>query len=92
MLAAWRQQGVHSAAAVGAQEAQRGRLHVVGDDGQPRAYEVRLGITDGTATEVLVLPGSPLGAVLKEGATVVTGLTGGAAPTARPTSGPRLPF
>ena len=73
-------------------QAQRGRLHVVGDDGQPRAYEVRLGITDGTATEVLVLPGAPLGAVLKEGATVVTGLTGGAAPTARPTSGPRLPF
>jgi HlyD family secretion protein len=74
-------------------QAQRGRIHVVGDDGQPKAYDVRLGITDGTATEILVPQAAPLAAVLKEGAVVVTGLSGGtAAPAARPSSGPRLPF
>ncbi len=76
-------------------QAPRGRLHVLGDDGQPRAYDVRLGITDGTATELLVVQGTPLAAVLTEGTTVVIGLGGaarGAAAPARPSSGPRLPF
>ncbi len=71
----------------------RGRLYLLGEDGQPRAYSVRLGITDGTATELLVTPGSPEAQVLKEGARVITGV-GSPAPaaTGRPSGGPRLAF
>ena len=72
----------------------RGRLYLMGDDGQPRAYNVRLGITDGTSTELLVAPGSPEAEILKEGARVITGVGGPAAApgTNRPTGGPRLAF
>ncbi len=59
----------------------RGRLHVLGDDGQPRVYPVRLGITDGSMTEVIIPAGSPEEAVLREGAAVIIGVTGGAAAT-----------
>ncbi len=80
-------------AEAGTRQVARGRIHLLGDDGKPRAYNVRLGITDGTMTELFVPPGSPLAQVLKEGATVITGVVGGAAPgTPRPPSGPRLPF
>lgn len=66
----------------------RGRLYVMGEDGKPRALSVRLGITDGTSTELLVAPDSPDAQVLKTGARVVTGVV--AAPAAP--AGPRLPF
>ncbi len=66
----------------------RGRVYVLGDDGKPRALAVRLGITDGTATELLVAPDSPEGQALKVGARVVTGVV---TPPAAP-AGPRLPF
>lgn len=76
----------------------RGRIYLMGEGGKPVAYNVRLGITDGTSTELLVAPGSPDAAQLKEGAAVITGTlsagaagAGGAAP--RPGStGPRMPF
>ena len=76
----------------------RGRLYLLDAKGKPVAYNVRLGITDGTSTELLVAPGSPDAAALKEGAAVITGTlsagaagAGGAAP--RPGStGPRMPF
>lgn len=71
----------------------RGRVYLLGDDGKPRAYNVRLGITDGTMTELIVPPESPLAQVLKEGATVITGVIGGATAGApRAPAGPRLPF
>lgn len=71
----------------------RGRIHLLGEDGKPVAYNVRLGITDGTMTELIVPPSSPQALVLKEGATVITGVIGGAAAGApRPPAGPRLPF
>lgn len=66
----------------------RGRVYVMGEDGQPRALSVRLGITDGTSTELLVAPDAPEAQVLKAGARVVTGVV---TPPAAP-SGPRLPF
>ncbi len=74
----------------------RGRIYLLGEDGKPRAYNVRLGITDGSMTELLVAPGSPEAAVLREGAVVVTGVGAAASPAggggaARP-SGPRLGF
>ena len=76
-------------------QASRGRIYLLGDDGKPVAFNVRLGITDGTSTELIVPPGSPDAGVLKEGAVVITGtITPGApAQPARPaTTGPRMPF
>jgi HlyD family secretion protein len=75
----------------------RGRIYLLGADGKPVAYNVRLGITDGTSTELLLAPGAPEAAVLKEGAAVIIGTvaagTGGAqAPKPATPSGPRMPF
>jgi HlyD family secretion protein len=70
----------------------RGRLHLLADDRRPRAYDVRLGITDGAMTEILVPPGSPLAEVLREGTTVITGVGGAAQASSRPAAGPRPPF
>ncbi|HEU5191303.1 MAG TPA: efflux RND transporter periplasmic adaptor subunit [Methylomirabilota bacterium] len=56
---------------------QSGRVWVLGPDGKPRAVTVRLGISDGTSTELL-------GGELKEGEEVLTGTLapGTAAPKA----------
>lgn len=71
----------------------RGRLYVPGADGKPRALSVRLGITDGTHTELLVGPNAPEAAELREGASVITGVTGGSTATpARPGGAPRMMF
>jgi HlyD family secretion protein len=74
----------------------RGRIYLLGADGKPAAYNVRLGITDGTSTELLVAPNSPNADVLKEGALVIIGTTsaGSANSSAqqRGPSGPRMPF
>ena len=73
----------------------RGRIYLLAQDGKPRAFNVRLGITDGSSTELLVAPGGPNGADLAEGALVIIGVqpTGGAAGAgARPPTGPRMQF
>ena len=75
----------------------RGRIYLLGEDGKPKAFNVRLGITDGSSTELLVAPGVPNAAELKEGASVVIGVqspagSGGAGASGRPPSGPRLQF
>jgi HlyD family secretion protein len=71
----------------------RGRIYLLGGDGKPRAFNVRLGITDGTSTELVVPPNAPEAADLKEGAVVITGVsTPGSPPAARPTAGPRMAF
>jgi HlyD family secretion protein len=71
----------------------RGRIYLLGDDGKPVAWNVRLGITDGTSTELIVPAGSPEAPVLKEGAVVITGtVTPGSAPPKPATTGPRMPF
>ena len=67
----------------------------MGADNKPAAYNVRLGITDGVSTELIVPPVSPGADALIEGATVITGVvTANAGATARPaaTGGPRPPF
>jgi HlyD family secretion protein len=71
----------------------RGRLYLLDAKGKPVAYNVRLGITDGVATELIVAPGSPNAGELVEGATVITGVNapGSAAPRSGPT-GPRPMF
>lgn len=80
-------------AEMGSRTATRGRIYLLNAEGKPVAYNVRLGITDGTSTELIMSPNSPNADVLKEGATVITGVSGGAATTgARPSTGPRMPF
>ena len=70
----------------------RGRIYLLAEGGKPRAYAVRLGISDGVMTELIVAPNSPDAAVLVEGATVITAVVtpapGGARPPATPP--PRL--
>jgi HlyD family secretion protein len=71
----------------------RGRIYLQGSDGKPVAYNVRLGVTDGTSTELMVSPNSPNADKLIEGATVITGVSAAATGNApKAPSGPRLPF
>ena len=67
-----------------------GRMYVLDGEGRPRAMNVRLGVSDGSMTEVL--PGSQA-AELAEGAEVIVGSKSTAVGTVRPTgNGPRPPF
>lgn len=79
----------------------RGKIYLMGADGKPKAYNVRLGITDGSSTELIVTPNSPDAAELVVGAAVIvgtvnTGATAGSSgsSSARPAgaAGPRMPF
>ena len=82
-------------AEAGSRTSSRGRIYLMGEDGKPKAFNVRLGITDGTSTELLAGPGGQLPAELKEGAVVIVGIqpsASGASPAGRPSTGPRLPF
>jgi len=65
----------------------RGRIHLLGADRRPVAHDVRLGISDGVATELLVGPAGAGAEALKEGATVITGVNAPNAPNA-PAGGP----
>ncbi|MFC7459968.1 efflux RND transporter periplasmic adaptor subunit [Hydrogenophaga defluvii] len=67
----------------------RGRVFVLGADGKPQAFDVRLGISDGSMTELMMPANSPLADTLKVGAEVIVG-TQSAAP--RAASGPRFSF
>ncbi len=79
-------------AALAGRQSTRGRIYLMGADGKPVAYAVRLGISDGSSTELLLGPNAPQAAVLKEGALVIIGaVAAGTAPGGAPT-GPRLPF
>jgi putative ABC transport system ATP-binding protein len=66
-------------AEMGSRTSSRGRIYLLNEQGKPVAYNVRLGITDGTSTELMVQPNSPNAELFKEGATVITGVSGGAA-------------
>ena len=78
----------------------RGRIHILGPDGKPRAFFVRLGVSDGLATELLIgagTAGQPDADLIKEGAEVVIGASkpAGAPPGAArtgPGGAPRAPF
>jgi HlyD family secretion protein len=58
-----------------------GRVWIVGEDGQPKAISLRLGITDGTATEIV-------SSEISEGTEVIVGSTGTTKPSAP--AGPRM--
>ncbi|HEX2532039.1 MAG TPA: efflux RND transporter periplasmic adaptor subunit, partial [Burkholderiaceae bacterium] len=65
--------------------AARGRIYILDENRRPKAIDVRLGLSDGTATEII----SP---AVKEGMAVITGTVqagGKTAPSPRPI-GPRL--
>lgn len=78
----------------------RGRIHILGPDGKPRAFFVRLGVSDGLATELLMGAGTALqpdADLIKEGAEVVISAgkpAGGptAATRTGPGGAPRAPF
>lgn len=76
-------------APAGARGQGRGRVYILGADGKPQAVPVRIGVSDGSSTEVL--EGSDSGTGLAEGTEVITGINN--APSAkRGGSGPRAPF
>jgi HlyD family secretion protein len=86
-------------AAAANRQVTRGKIYLMGTDGKPKAYNVRLGITDGSSTELIVSPNSPDASVFVEGAAVIigtvnTGATAGSASSQRPAgaTGPRMPF
>ncbi len=62
----------------------QGRVWIVGQEGKPEAVPLKLGIGDGTFTEVL-------DDALKEQQEVIIGLSGASAQPARPPVGPRFP-
>lgn len=66
----------------------RGRIYLQGADGKPVAYNVRLGVTDGTSTELLIAPNSPNADVLVEGALVIVGTASAGGASAGSGSGP----
>jgi len=72
----------------------RGRIYLLSESGLPKAFNVRLGITDGSSTELLVAPGAAEAAELVEGAAVITSIMtpGAATGPSRPGTGPRLMF
>ncbi|MEO8123677.1 MAG: HlyD family secretion protein [Burkholderiales bacterium] len=70
----------------GGRQTTRGRIYLLGDDGKPVAYSVRLGIGDGISTELIVPPGSPEAGVLKEGVPVIVGVNAAGADSRRPRS------
>jgi HlyD family secretion protein len=78
-------------AEAGGRQATRGRIYVV-DEGKPRAVNVRLGITDGTMTELLAGAGGADASRLVEGADVVVGTVNPSATTPARPAGPRMGF
>ncbi len=68
----------------------RGRIYTLGEDGKPQAHAVRLGVSDGVTTELLIRPDSPQASVLKEGSLVVVGVNAPA--QSQRSAAPRAPF
>jgi HlyD family secretion protein len=70
----------------------RGRIYLIDANGKPKALNVRLGVSDGSMTELLL--GTNAAGELKEGTEVIVGVQSAAtgnAPKA-PGAGPRAPF
>jgi HlyD family secretion protein len=68
----------------GEQRGMPGRVFILGPNGKPKAVALRLGITDGTSTEVV-------GDDLKEGQQVIVGASGSASGPTRPGGAPGSP-
>jgi HlyD family secretion protein len=70
----------------------RGRVFVLDAQGKPKALPVRLGISDGTSTELLISSESDQADKLQEGMQVITGLISGNPPARPAAAGPRPLF
>ncbi len=74
----------------------RGRIYLMNAQGKPQAFNARLGITDGTSTELIVNASGADAKALTEGASVIIGVQSqGAAKTGAPKAAaptPRLGF
>lgn len=79
-------------APAGARGQGKGRVYILGADGKPQAVAVRIGVSDGSSTEVL--EGGEGGPALAEGTEVITGIKTAATAKAggAGNSGPRPPF
>ncbi len=75
--------GTQAAAARSGAGGGSGRLWIVGGDGKPQAVELRLGLTDGSMTEIV-------SGDIKEAQEVITGQQAAAAPKATGMPAPRL--
>ncbi|MBI5791351.1 MAG: efflux RND transporter periplasmic adaptor subunit [Rhodocyclales bacterium] len=75
--------GAQAAAARSGGGGGTGRIWIVGEDGKPKAVELRLGLTDGSMTEVV-------SGEIKEAQEVITGQLSAATPKASGMPGPRL--
>lgn len=89
-------------------QATRGKIHIMSADGSIKAVNVRLGITNGSFTELIIPPNSPEAALVKEGSLVIVGIAQknadntsgkagstnatGAGAAGSRTAGPRMPF
>lgn len=71
----------------------RGRIYLQDAAGAVRAYSVRLGISDGSSTELLLPAGGAPADAIQEGASVITAVVSGApAGAPKPAAGPRMGF
>jgi HlyD family secretion protein len=75
-----------------ARAANRSRVYVLGSDGKPQAYAVRVGVSDGSSTELILPPDSPAAVALREGVEVLVGTKPQGAAGAPRSNGPRPPF
>lgn len=81
------------AAEAGSRNGMGGRIYLLDARGMPTAFHVRLGITDGTHTELLLGSASPDADRLKEEALAVVGIqSAGSGPAGAPRATPRLSF
>ncbi|NBX21773.1 MAG: hypothetical protein EBR58_10535, partial [Betaproteobacteria bacterium] len=76
-------------APAGARGQGKGRVYTLGADGKPQAVAVRIGVSDGSSTEVL--ESGEGGSALAEGTEVITGIKTAATAKAGG-AGPRPPF
>jgi HlyD family secretion protein len=68
------------------------RVYQLGADGKPRAFAVRVGISDGAFSELLVQPQTPAAEALVEGAEVITATGAAASAASNRPAGPRPLF
>jgi HlyD family secretion protein len=74
-----------AASRAGAVRVSSGRVWVLDDTGRPTAVDVRIGLTDGTQSEIV-------GGALQEGTQVIVGLQADARQRTQAKGGPRFGF
>ena len=75
-----------------ARVANRSRVYVMGSDDKPQAYAVRVGVSDGSSTELILPPESAAAAALREGVAVLVGLQPHGSAAGPRSGSPRPPF